>query len=424
MDQLVGFSQSLIEQYGDVALFILTAGEQFVFPVPADPFIAAAAGSGMPMLKLMPIVFFSTMLGATITYFFGKYVGHPGLEWLFGKTKLQKGERAMERWGIWAVIVAGLTPLPFKAVAALAGAFEMPFKKYIVGVILGRMPRYFFMAYIANFLIEKQLITGKNTSALILGLTQGITEFLPISSSGHLVVLQEFLTMPIATSDLLTFDIFLHGGSLAAIVLYFWKDWLKVIKELFGMVKNLKLKTDSLSFKLAVGTLPAIFAALLFEDQISSQLRNLTSVSIFFIIIGCLYFYTSWKGKKNHIQTVGLKKSILIGFAQAAALIPGVSRAGSTIAMGVSLGIKRDVAAKFSFMLGGIAILAANIYALIGISEATLPPLDFVLTGAITSFISSFGAIYLLLKFLQKYTMRAFGVYLILAGVSILSFLA
>ncbi len=424
MEQLVAFSQAFIEQYGSAAVFILTAGEQFVFPVPADIFIATAAGSGMPMVKLMVIVFFATMLGAIITYFFGKHVGHPGLLWLFGKKKLDKGEKVMEKWGIWAVIVAGLTPLPFKVVAALAGAFEMPFKKYMLGVVAGRMPRYIFTAYAANFLIEKQIITGQNSSAFILGLTQGITEFLPISSSGHLVVLEHFLNVPIDSSQLLSFDIFLHGGSLVAIVLYFWKDWVKVIKELFGMLKTMRLKIDSLSFKLAAGTLPAIFAALLFEDQISDQLRNLISVSIFFIIIGLLYFYTAWKGKKNHIQSVGLKKAILIGFAQAAALIPGVSRAGSTIAMGVSLGITRETAAKFSFMLGGIAILAANVYTLMNISEATLPPLDFVLTGAISSFASSIVAIYLLLKFLKKYTMRAFGIYLILAGVSILSFLS
>jgi len=261
-------------------------------------------------------------------------------------------------------------------------------------------------------------------SAVILGAVQGITEFLPISSSGHLVITEAFLKVPMEASQLFTFDIFLHGASLLAIILYFWKDWLDVLKEIFNMIKKRALNTDSMAFKLAIGTIPAIIAALLFEDYISSHLRSLNAIAIFFILVGALFFYTSEKGRWNFRKKIGLKKAIIIGCAQALALIPGVSRAGSTIATGTLLGLKREHAARFSFMLGGIAILAANVYTLISLSngEVQMPKLSFLLAGSITTFLCSLFAISFLLRFLKKNTLRPFGIYLVLAGIAILSF--
>ena len=220
------------------------------------------------------------------------------------------------------------------------------------------------------------------------------------------------------------FDIILHGGSLLAILIYFWKDWINVLKELWKMLTKWTFDKNSLSAKLILGTIPAIFAGLAFGSYITGQLRNLKSIAVLFIILAVLYFYAAWKGRRNDKETVNLKKSVLIGCAQAMALIPGVSRAGSTIATGVILGLKREAAAKFSFMLGGIAILAANVYALISVSNgAELPDLKFTMFGFVASFIFSLLSIAFLLKFLQKYTMRTFGVYLLIVGILILSFI-
>ena len=114
----------------------------------------------------------------------------------------------------------------------------------------------------------------------------------------------------------------------------------------------------------------------------------------------------------------------MIGLAQAVALIPGVSRSGLTIATGTVLGIKREAVARFSFMLGGIIILAANIFTLLTLqNEATLPDLSFVVMGFVTSFVVSLGAIFLFLKFLEKHSLRWFGMYLVVAGVVVLSVL-
>ena len=424
VETLTVFVETVIQQYGYLGMFILTAMEQFIFPVPVDVFFGFSIKQGLDYRHLMVIVLCATLLGATIGYFLGRWLGHPALEWLVGKTKVAKGEAYMKKWGIWGIILAGLTPIPFKVITWTAGIFEMPFKKFILGVLIGRMPRYMLTAYAGAKFFESKIYASTDMSALILGALQGVTEFLPISSSGHLVLMEHFLHVPIPASQLITFDIFLHGGSLAAIVLYFWKDWLQVLKELWHMLKKFRFDTDSLAFKLAAGTIPAIIAGLAFGGAISNNMRTLHSVAAFFIIIGIFYFYAAWKGKKNTHETVGLKKSIWIGLAQALALIPGISRAGITIATGVTLGLKRDSAARFSFMLGGIAILAANVYALFSLKNGDpLPDLQYILLGTLTSFVTSFLAIYLLLRYLRKHTMRAFAIYLILIGTLILSFL-
>ncbi|MBN2307012.1 VTT domain-containing protein [Candidatus Peregrinibacteria bacterium] len=423
METLMVLVESVIQQYGYLGMFLLTAMEQFIFPVPVDVFLGFAIDHGLTYNTLMMLVFVATMLGAAIGYTLGKWLGHPALEWLVGKNKVAKGETYIRKWGIWGVILAGLTPIPFKVVTWTAGIFEMPFGRFMLGAFIGRMPRYMLTAYAGAKLFEMKFDMAADTSALVLGGLQGITEFLPISSSGHLVLMEHFLKVPIPASELITFDIFLHGGSLAAILIYFWKDWFCVFKELWLMIRNFHLNIQSMAFKLIIGTIPAIIVGLIFGSYISDNMRTLNSVAIFFILIGLFYFYAAWKGKKSHTESVGLKKSIWIGMAQALALIPGISRAGITIATGAGLGLKREVAARFSFMLGGIAILAANVYALISLqSGPPLPHTQYIVLGTLTSFVTSFLAIYLLLKYLQKHTMHAFAVYLILMGTVILSF--
>ncbi|MBN2086745.1 VTT domain-containing protein, partial [Candidatus Peregrinibacteria bacterium] len=414
MDTLIEFAKGIIMNYGYGGIFVLTTAEQFIFPVPADIFITTGTGLGLSFSKILWIVSISAVFGSLIGYFLGKYLGHPVVKWLFGQRNLDKEEKFIKKWGVWGVIVAGLTPIPFKIITWTAGIFEMPLRKFIPAIIIGRIPRYIFSAYAGKFLFETKFYATTDMSALILGALQGITEFLPISSSGHLVLMEQFLHLPIEPEQLAMFDIFLHGGSLLAILLYFWKDWIGVLKEIWKMLTKWTFNKNSLAFKLVLGTIPAIFAGLAFGSYVTGPLRNTTSIAIMFIILAVLYFYAAWKGKKNDKETVGLKKSVLIGCAQALALIPGVSRSGSTIATGVILGLKREAAAKFSFMLGGIAIIAANVYALISIDQGVIvPETKFTLYGFIASFIFSFMAIAFLIKFLQKYTMRSFGVYLL-----------
>lgn len=424
LDSLRIFTEGLIASHGYPGVFILTAAEQFIFPLPADFFLGFSIEHGLSYWHVMLIVLIASMLGASMGYFLGKYLGHPALQWLVGKKKVDKGEEFMKKWGVWGVIIAGITPIPFKIITWTAGIFEMNYWKFLAGVVIGRMPRYLLTAYAGAKILESKFYATTDMSALILGTLQGLTEFLPISSSGHLVIMEHFLDVPIPASQLISFDIFLHGGSLIAIVLYFWKDWLEVLKEIWHMIKNFRIHPNTLAFKLAAGTVPAIIAGLAFGGAISDNLRTLHTVAFFFIVLGIMYFLATWKGRKDGAKHVSLKKGVIIGCAQALALIPGVSRAGSTIATGVSLGIDRETAARFSFMLGAVAILAANVYTLLSLDSGTpMPDLSFILLGAGSSFATSLLSIYLLLRYLQKHTMKAFGLYLVLAGSLILSFL-
>ena len=424
MQILTVFVETIIRQYGYLGMFIFTSLEQFIFPIPVDVFFGFSIEQGLVYRHLMLVVLAATVLGSCIGYFLGKYLGHPALIWLVGKTKVEKGEIYIKKWGIWGVILAGLTPVPFKVVVWTAGIFEMPLGRFVLGVILGRMPRYMLTAYAGAKFFESRFYATTDMSALILGALQGLTEFLPISSSGHLIIMEHFLFVPIPASQLISFDILLHGGSLIAILFYFRKDWMRVFKEIWQMIKKTRLNTDSLAFKLAIGTMPAIIAGLVFGDVISDRMRNLHSIAVFFIGLGLIYFFAAWKGKSNTHETIGLRKSVWIGLAQSLALIPGISRSGITIATGVILGLKREAAARFSFMLGGISILAANVYTLLSLQNTTpLPNLQFIFLGTFSAFITSLLAIYFLLRFLQKYTMRPFAIYLIILGTIILSFL-
>lgn len=423
MEPLMQIVREVIQNYGYVGIFSLTALEQFIFPVPADVFVALGTSMGLPFKNVLFYVLLAALTGSYIGYFLGKYLGHPVMRWMFGEKRLEKGETFIKKYGMWGVILAGLTPIPFKIVTWTAGIFEMPLGRFTLGVLLGRMPRYIITGYAAALIYRTKFYASAEMSAILLGTLQGITEFLPISSSGHLAIMEHFLKLPshIGATDLELFDIFLHGGSLLAILIFFWRDWLNVLKELWEMATRRIFDKNSLAAKLIVGTIPAILAGLFFGGYIGHQLRQLWVIAGFLMLIALFFFYAEWKGKQNSHESVGIKKSLIIGSAQALALVPGVSRSGTTIATGMLMGLKRDAAARFSFMLGGIAILAANVYALFSIRHgAVMPNLSFTLIGTVTSFAVSLASISWLLKFLEKHTLRPFAFYLMTLGALIL----
>jgi len=420
MEFLKQIASDIIVHYGYFGIFAMTSIEQFIFPIPADGFVAMGTSMGLPFWHVMGAVLIAALFGSYIGYFLGRFLGMPIIIWLFGKRNLHKGENFIAKYGVWGIIAAGLTPIPFKIMTWSAGMFKMPLGKFTIGVVFGRMPRYIATGYLAKRIIETKFYASIEMSAIILGILQGVTEFLPISSSGHLVAIEHFLNLPKNTE---LFDIFLHGGSLLAILIFFWRDWVEVLRGLWHMLIHKKFSKDTLASKLIMGTLPAIFAGLLFGAVINDNLKIIPFVAIAFITTAFFFLFAEWKSKKSNNEDVNLKKSFIIGCAQAIALLPGISRAGSTIATGMLLGLKREAAAKFSFMLGGIAILAANTYALLSVHNGTeMPPIIFTLIGAGTSFVISLVSISWLLKFLKKHTLRPFSFYLIILGVVLLSF--
>jgi undecaprenyl-diphosphatase len=429
MGNIIGIIRDVIQHYGYFGIFSIVSLEQFILPLPVPPDVFVVIGSkvGLITRNILFYVALATLIGSYMGYFLGKYLGHPVIKWIFGKEKLDKAEGFIKKYGVWGVIVAGLTPLfPFKIVTWSCGIFEMPFLRYTIGILLGRVPRYLLTSYAVLLVTKTKFYTSVNISAVILGALQGLTEFLPISSSGHLAIMEHFVKLPpnITAGNLEIFDIFLHGGSLLALIIYFWKDWIKVIKELWFMITRRIFKKDTLTAKLIIGTIPAVFAALIFKDLFENQMRSIFYLVAGFILNAIIYLYAEWRSKNNTRDTVTLKQSFYVGLAQALALIPSVSRSGFTLVTGMIMGLKREAAARFSFMLGGVALVAANIYALLSlIHHPVMPGLSFTLIGTTTSFIASLLTISWLLKFLEKHTLRPFAFYLlVLSAVMMLLF--
>lgn len=254
--------------------------------------------------------------------------------------------------------------------------------------------------------------------AFWLGLMQGITEFLPISSDGHLVLLESWLKLPL--DELKAFDVVLHLGTLIAMVIYFWND-------LWSAVKNVKL-----AGWIVVGSIPAVVAGLTLEDWIDATFREATVVygmlmvmGVFYLIVEAIATRRASKSKAVAPSSteLSLGRVVLIGIAQAFALIQGISRSGSTIGTGLLLGLSREKAARFSFVLGTPVIAGAVALKSLQVvqGEASLPAWDITLVGLLTSLIAGYGSVAFLMKFLKKHSLNFFAVYLfVVAGIGLM----
>ncbi|PMP67985.1 MAG: hypothetical protein C0190_02270 [Thermodesulfobacterium geofontis] len=238
--------------------------------------------------------------------------------------------------------------------------------------------------------------------AIFLGLIQGLTEFLPISSTGHLILFQKFFKI----FSLLSFDAFIHLGSFFAIVIYFWKD----LKKIYNY-----------KWFILVSAIPGALAGFFLEKTIESYFRTPFVVGLSLIIMSIPMILGEIFGKKRYqIEDLNLLKAFIIGIFQALALIPGTSRSGITISAGLLLGLKREVSAKYSFLAGAPLILGAGLYEGIKLVKSTPIPLGLALAGFFSSAIFSFLAIAFLIPFLKRYPLHPFIIYRILLGLFIL----
>lgn len=236
--------------------------------------------------------------------------------------------------------------------------------------------------------------------ALILGIVQGITEFFPISSTAHLVLIPRIFHFSDITATL-AFDAALHFGTFLALVLVFWKDWIKII-----------ITERKLFLLIIIGCVPAGIAGVLFEDAVESKLRSPLVIVITLVLFG-LILLLSEKFKKGKV-IAGLKITdvLIIGLAQALALIPGVSRSGITIAAGLFLGMKREDAARFSFLLSMPIVAGAALFESRKLGPGSLSgDSGIFLAGIAASAIAGFLAIKYLLGFLRKHPVNVFVVY-------------
>ncbi|MGL5830956.1 MAG: undecaprenyl-diphosphatase UppP [Candidatus Altimarinota bacterium] len=270
--------------------------------------------------------------------------------------------------------------------------------------------------------------------AVILGVVQGITEFLPISSSGHLILGASLFNLDV--ENLKSFDIAVHFGTLLAIFYYFRADYVNLIKALAAWVREKMGNKEEVSgeikenqrllLMLILGTIPAVLVGLTLEEAIDAQFRNPTSVAIMLIIVGVIFIIAEMVHKKLPKKELNLKNGLIIGLIQALALIPGVSRSGSTITGGLLLGLERAKAARYSFLLGSVAMVAATAYACLKVlkGDYLLPETGILLAGVVASMISGYLAINFLMKFLKKHTLISFGIYRIIVGGAFLLFIA
>ena len=206
--------------------------------------------------------------------------------------------------------------------------------------------------------------------AVLLGALQGLTEFLPVSSSGHLVLAESLLKLPV--ENLKSFDIAVHFGTLLALLVYFWRDILHLIRAfLLTLAQPFRKKPLPAEIKddqremwhLLLATIPAIVLGLTLGDWLDAQFRHPFPVAIHMIVVGVLFFGAELVFTKIKTRQIHLREAVVMGLAQCLALVPGVSRSGITISAGLVQGVKRDQAARFSFLLGAIAIFGATVFA-------------------------------------------------------------
>lgn len=250
--------------------------------------------------------------------------------------------------------------------------------------------------------------------AFILGLIQGLTEFIPVSSSGHLVILHHAFGV---SENGLAFDVALHAGTLIALIMYFWKDLIVYAQALF-----VKRKETRLSWLLVAATIPAAVIGFLLESSAESVFRSGRLVGITMLTFGLIMILAEqyYKRRKDHteLKDISAKEAMAMGFAQAIAIIPGVSRSGSTITAGLLAGLDRVSATRFSFLLG-IPITAGAVLKVFtedGIMQQFADERAAVIVGILTAMASGLFAIRFMLRFLSKHGLYIFGYYRIILG--------
>lgn len=256
-------------------------------------------------------------------------------------------------------------------------------------------------------------------SYILLGIIQGITEFLPVSSSGHLIILKDFL----GVEQSLVLDVTLHLATLIAVVIFYREKLISLLSSFLSATNAPEVKKDrKLVYYLIIATIPAAVMGFLFDDFFE-QIRSSFVVSIMLILVSLLMLidYLSKSSKKT---TFNYKNSILIGFAQVLAMIPGTSRSGITIVTGSLLGIDKKEAADFTFLLSVPIIFGAFIFKIFDITDYSYFLNLNVILAFVAALVSGYFSIGLLLNLLKKYGFLPFIVYrLLLATVILLTVL-
>jgi undecaprenyl-diphosphatase len=246
--------------------------------------------------------------------------------------------------------------------------------------------------------------------SILLGIVQGLTEFLPVSSSGHLVIAQELLNADLGQGIL--FEVAVHIATLFAILIFYRR---RVAQLIYGTITRDRSALEYAG-KLIVGTLPAVVVALLFRHWIEEQFDSLLGVGICLILTGFIVFSTKFTNKHSGDDEPTWKAAFLIGCVQAFAILPGITRSGSTVAAGLALGLNPLAAAEFSFMLGMIAMAGAGILLLPELSSVDPALMTSITFGSIAALISGLMALAAFVWLLRTQRFYIFAWYAWVAG--------
>lgn len=264
---------------------------------------------------------------------------------------------------------------------------------------------------------------GEIFYAVIFGAVQGLTEFLPVSSSGHLVLAHSITDFRVANE--LAFDVTLHLGTLTAVVVYFRTDLSRLFRAAWQVLKQGKILTDDqrLAWWLALATVPAVIAGVLLESAAETTFRSDRLVAVTLIVAGILLWLVDrQRSQDRDITHLGWWQAVLIGVGQAIALIPGVSRSGATMTFARLFRLDRASAARFSFLLAVPIMIGAGGKSLLDIAGESLPAdqLAAYIVGGLTAAVVGYAAIRFLLRYVVNHSFRVFALYRLILGVIVL----
>ena len=256
------------------------------------------------------------------------------------------------------------------------------------------------------------------SNAILLGIIQGLTEFLPVSSSGHLVLGEALLGVDMQG---IAFEVFVHFGTLLAVLYAFRSDIIKLFYAFLSLFRPISQDDEISEYRklllyIVCGTIPTAFVGFIFIDSIETAFSNPHLTSIMLLVTAVILFLTRFLHSEN--STINFWRSIWIGIGQAIAIIPGISRSGTTIAFGLFAGIDREKAAKFSFLLAIPAIVAGTLIKTAELMTNTPPSYEIVALsiGTVTAAVSGYGAILLLLTVVRKSRLDVFALYCAIVG--------
>ncbi len=252
----------------------------------------------------------------------------------------------------------------------------------------------------------------------ILGAVQGITEFLPVSSSAHLVLFPYLLNWDY---NGLQFDVALHFGTFLAVIAYFWKDWINIFKDAFSKNSTSSRYPKNILWQILIASIPAFFVGFFLEPYVEKYLHSplllITNLVIFGLLLWSTEFISHNMQKNSNIR---YSQSFIIGVAQAIALIPGVSRSGITMTAAKLIGFSKENAARFSFLLGTPAVLGAFVYHIPTLNTGEISISFWI--GVLSSTVFGFLAIKYLIQYLKKGSFAVFAVYRIVLAAVVLAF--